>query len=89
MIKNSFDNYNLFIFAIGLILISIIINKTFKKIIYIFCILLLGVFIYFQFKLFQFNEESTFNDYKVIITNYLFALGSLFLIFNLIYYSIY
>jgi len=89
MINNSFDNYNLFIFAVGLLIISLITNKILKKIIYIFCVLLLGLFIYFQFKLFQFNEKSNFEDYKIIITNYLFALGSFFLILNIIYYSIY
>ena len=89
MINNSFDNYNLFIFAVGLLVISLITNRILKKIIYIFCVLLLGLFIYFQFKLFQFNEKSDFEDYKIIITNYLFALGSLFLILNIIYHSIY
>ena len=89
MINNSFDNYNLFIFAISLLIISLITNKLLKKIIYILCILLLALFMYFQFKLFKFDENSTFDDYKIIITNYLFALGSFFLILNIIYYSIY
>ena len=47
------------------------------------------MFIYFQFKLFYFKENSDFEDYNIIITNYLFALFSGFLILNLIYYSIY
>ena len=89
MINNSFDNYNLFIFAIVLLVISFILNKILKRVFYILSILLLGMFIYFQFKIFSFNENSDFNDYIIIITNYLFALCSLFLILNLIYYSIY
>ena len=89
MINNSFDNYNLFIFAIVLLVISFILNDIFKKSLYILCILLLGMFIYFQLKLFYFKENSNFEDYKIIITNYLFALFSGFLILNLIYYSIY
>ena len=89
MINNSFDNYNLFIFAISLLIISLITNKKLKKIIYILCVLLLSLFMYFQFKIFKFDEKSTFDDYKIIITNYLFALGSFFLILNIIYYSIY
>ena len=89
MINNSFDNYNLFIFAIILLVFSFVLNDLLKKAIYILCILLLGIFINFQFKLFYFKENSDFEDYKIIITNYLFALFSGFLILNLIYYSIY
>lgn len=89
MINNSFDNYNLFIFAIVLLVFSFVLNNLLKKAIYILCILLLGMFMHFQFKLFYFKENSNFEDYKIIITNYLFALFSGFLIINLIYYSIY
>ena len=89
MINTSFDNYNLFILAIVLLVITFILNNMLKKTMYILCILLLGMFIYFQFKLFYFKENSDFEDYKIIITNYLFALFSGFLILNLIYYSIY
>lgn len=88
MINNSFDNYNLFIFAILILVMSFVINNLLKKVLYILCILLLGMFVYFQFKLFHFNENSSFDDYRVVITNYLFALCSIFLILNLIYYSI-
>lgn len=89
MIQNSFDNYNLFILAIVILLITLIMNKIVKKVLYILCILLLGMFIYFQFKFFHFDDASTFDDYKIVITNYLFALCSVFLMINLIYYTIY
>ena len=55
MINNSFDNYNLFIFAIVLLVFSFVLNNLLKKAIYILCILLLGMFMYFQFKLFYFK----------------------------------
>ena len=63
MINNSFDNYNLFIFAIVLLVFSFVLNDLLKKAIYILCILLLGIFINFQFKLFYFKENSDFEDY--------------------------
>ena len=43
MINNSFDNYNLFIFAIVLLVISFILNKILKRVFYILSILLLGI----------------------------------------------
>ena len=65
MINNSFDNYNLFIFAIVLLVFSFVLNGLLKKALYILCILLLGMFINFQFKLFYFKENMILKIIKL------------------------
>ena len=89
MIKNSFQNYNIFLISIFLILISFLFSKITKVILYLISIILLTIFVYYQFKLFKIDSFSDYQKNKIIITNYIFALLSIYLIINLIYYIFY
>ena len=86
MIKNSFQNYNIFIFSVFLILISFLFSKITKKMIYLISIILLSIFSYYQFKIFKIDNFNDYRNNKIVITNYIFGLLSLILIINLFYY---